>query len=322
MTRVLLAALVATAGVASGLQQTPIFTTRAEVVAVDVAVREGKRPVAGLMANDFEVLDNGVRQVVTTATRGEIPLDVTLIVDVSNSMGAPDLELFMRAESAGDAWLTEGIRAIGALMRRADRLDIIAAASRFRRVERVDGQLRVAPPGNDEKSGHTSLFDAVIASLILPTPPGRRRLVVVLSDGLDTTSNIPFPIRSEVLDRSDAVVQFIVLGKKPGLGGPALGTSCNPQSRSSDAALIQMVCGERAWVFRNFAARTAGSVVFSVTARDFVPALREGLEEFRSRYVLTYVPSGVSLSGWHRIDVSVRGRKNYEVVARRGYWRH
>lgn len=42
------------------------------------------------------------------------------------------------------------------------------------------------------------------------------------------------------------------------------------------------------------------------------------LQQMKSRYVLTYYPSGVPRGGWHRIDVRVKGRRAL-VRARRGY---
>ena len=45
---------------------------------------------------------------------------------------------------------------------------------------------------------------------------------------------------------------------------------------------------------------------------------RRVVDNFRSRYVLTYAPSGVPNGGWHSIDVRVKGRK-YKIAARRGY---
>lgn len=42
--------------------------------------------------------------------------------------------------------------------------------------------------------------------------------------------------------------------------------------------------------------------------------------DFRTRYVLTYVPRGVPESGWHPIDIQIKGRRAH-VTARRGYER-
>ena len=44
------------------------------------------------------------------------------------------------------------------------------------------------------------------------------------------------------------------------------------------------------------------------------------VNEFRSRYLLTYTPEGVDAGGWHELDVRVRGRGR-RVQARRGYLR-
>jgi hypothetical protein len=52
--------------------------------------------------------------------------------------------------------------------------------------------------------------------------------------------------------------------------------------------------------------------------------LREAFErivtEFRSRYVLTYMPRGVAPTGWHTLEVKLNGRSG-AVKARRGYVR-
>jgi len=42
------------------------------------------------------------------------------------------------------------------------------------------------------------------------------------------------------------------------------------------------------------------------------------VNDFRSRYVLTYTPRNVSATGWHRIEVRLTNRKG-DVTARRGY---
>jgi hypothetical protein len=52
--------------------------------------------------------------------------------------------------------------------------------------------------------------------------------------------------------------------------------------------------------------------------QDLRPAFREILDEFRSRYVLSYTPTGVSSTGWHRLDVKLKGKKG-KITARRGY---
>ena len=69
-------------------QQTPVFRAGTCVVTVDVFVRAGSTVVSGLAAEDFLVLDNGVRQDVERIDAARVPLDVSLLVDVSG--GAPE----------------------------------------------------------------------------------------------------------------------------------------------------------------------------------------------------------------------------------------
>jgi hypothetical protein len=49
-------------------------------------------------------------------------------------------------------------------------------------------------------------------------------------------------------------------------------------------------------------------------------AFDEILQEFRTRYLITYSPRGADTPGWHAIDVKVKGRR-VQVRARRGYER-
>ena len=44
------------------------------------------------------------------------------------------------------------------------------------------------------------------------------------------------------------------------------------------------------------------------------------LREFRTRYVITYTPQGVDATGWHPLEVTLKGKRG-KVTARRGYLR-
>jgi hypothetical protein len=43
------------------------------------------------------------------------------------------------------------------------------------------------------------------------------------------------------------------------------------------------------------------------------------LSEMGTRYVLTYQPQGVTETGWHKIEVRLKGSKIGQVRARSGY---
>jgi VWFA-related protein len=314
--------IVLLASIAPGqTEQAPVFRTRADAVTVDVSVRLDKRSIAGLAADDFRVADNGILQKVATVSRGEVPLDVTLLVDTSNSIGDRSAEFFLKADTAGEQWLLEGLRTIAGLMARQDRLQVLTMASRVRTLQANGPTLVVAAPGTDEKAGNTSLFDAAVAALMLPNEAGRRRVVIALTDGRDTTSVTGDDTRIAVVERSDAALYFVLLGReRRGFGEPAR-VNCNSRSVPEDRVLVTLGCGDASWILHDMAGRAAGRVIVSATSRDFVPALRAVFEDLRERYVLTYVPTGVDSVGWHTVAVTVSGQHNYEVLARRGYWR-
>jgi hypothetical protein len=62
-----------------------VFRSRVDAVSVDVSVRWGGKPVGGLTAKDFALLDNGVRQQIEVVDTEAVPLDVSLIIDISGS---------------------------------------------------------------------------------------------------------------------------------------------------------------------------------------------------------------------------------------------
>ena len=67
------------------LSQQPAATFRAGVdaVAVEASVRRNNRPVTGLKAGDFQLLDNGVPQQISDLTYERLPIDVTVLLDVA-----------------------------------------------------------------------------------------------------------------------------------------------------------------------------------------------------------------------------------------------
>ena len=64
---------------------------------------------------------------------------------------------------------------------------------------------------------------------------------------------------------------------------------------------------------------TGGRVLFANANSDLRATFEKTLAEFRDRYVLSYVPTGVASTGWHRLDVKLKG-KSGKVTARRGYF--
>jgi hypothetical protein len=77
--------------------------------------------------------------------------------------------------------------------------------------------------------------------------------------------------------------------------------------------------GEHRRILEELAAETGGRIVRAGRSGALAPVFRDILGEFKSRYVLTYEPTGVPPGGWHELSVTVPARPG-SVRARRGYF--
>ena len=199
MTRALTAAIVALLAVAGmGPQQRPTFRARTDLVTVDISVTSDKRAVPGLTLADFELTDNGVRQKIELLDAETLPIDLSIVLDQSSSM-----------KGSFDA-VKKDVREIAAMLHPADRIRLFTFAGDIR--ETVGFQ----PPDGDlslhtlAASGSTSLFDAVAAAIIRRRDGERRHLMVVLTDGFDTSSLLGRDALDDLSRRSDATVYAAV----------------------------------------------------------------------------------------------------------------
>jgi VWFA-related protein len=278
------AALVVSATAA--MPQDPVFRSSVEGVLVTVSVRQGNQPVSGLTADDFELTDKGVPQQIASLSYESLPIDVTLLLDVSNSVLGRRLERLKRS-----------VLETATLLRPDDRMRLIAVQFRLREVFAFQPGDQRPPIEMLTASGGTALFDGLAVAMMRSAEPDRRHLVVAYTDGNDTTSVLDAAATREIAGRADAVAYVVV----PVSGGR------NARAEVPAADLLE-----------DLAARTAGRLVLVDANASITNAFRDVFEQFRTSYVLRYRPTGVDAGGWHEIDVKVKGGP-YEVRARKGY---
>ncbi len=264
-----------------GHAQTPTFSARASAVEVDVLVTERGRVVRGLQAADFEVRDNGVLQRVDVVTTEQVPLSIVLALDVSDSLDADRRAELRRAGRLLLAQLTPSDQA--GLVTFNERVTRAAPLTADR--ARVESALDFS-----RGEGHTSLVDATYASLVTAEGGTGRSLLIVLSDGVDSSSRLAADAVIDIAKRSDVVVYAVSVGR-------IAGTRFLPE----------------------LTAATGGQIIEIGSSSDLAATLLAILEEFRQRYVLTYTPHGVGEAGWRTLEVRVRGRRA-AVRARSGYF--
>lgn len=282
------------------------FKSNAEAVRVDVLVTEGNRPVAGLTTADFEVKDRGVMQQIDSIAFEDVPLSVMIALDTSDSLQGPALEHLRDAATAATR-----------LLKRTDRAALLTFAHRVMRRtawtnvhEQIEAALRQV-----ESAGATSLHDAAYTAITLNDDQPGRRLVLLFSDGQDMSSWLPGQFALDAARRSDAVVYAV---------GLVSTTDRTPGYRLDFRSGIQppVPSVQAAALSETFLAALAADTGGSFLTTDRSDKLRETfvriIDEFRTRYLLTYTPRGVDGTGWHPIEVKLKGRRG-TVVARRGY---
>ena len=290
MTVPLLGLLVA----AAATQAPPVFRAEVELVRVEALVARNGVPLRGLTAADFEVRDGGRLQTLEPIHQEETPVDVVLVLDLSQSVGGSKLSALRDATSA----LLDGLRpSANRLQGGADgeRAALLVFQEEVRLVEPLTPALdrvRQALEGVTAR-GSTALVDATYSGLRLLERGPRRNVVVVFSDGLDSLSWLTPAQVVEAAARSEVLVYAVAAREKGDPENPFL----NEVTRAT---------GGRVWTARS--------------EKELRARFRDLLDDIRARYVLSYAPEGVAFSGWHSLEVRLKQGKS-EVLARPGYYR-
>jgi Ca-activated chloride channel family protein len=258
----------------------PRFPARVDVVRVSVLVHGTGHPITGLDATALEVDDDGVRQKVEQVSVEELPLKVMLALDVSGSVRGDVLAL-LKVACAG---VIDGLRP-------ADAAGLLTFAGSVRQVAPLGGDLAVLRRRIDtlEAGGGTALRDGAFATMVLGDGAADGALGVVFTDGGESVSWLSEATVLDAARRSRTVVYGVRIGSG---ATPFLGE-------------VVRISG--------------GRVVRPRSARELPGAFSEILQEFRTRYVLTYTPAGVARPGWHRVSVRLKGRPAV-LTYREGYW--
>ncbi len=287
LVRVAVAALGAVTVVAA--QQAPTFRAGVDLVRLDTLVTQGGKPVAGLTADDFEVLDNGVRQSLKVATTAG-SVSVALVLDTSGSLEGSQLDQLIRACQAAIDLLRPDDEV--SLVTFSRRLQLRAGSSR-------DSAAIRAAIASAKAGGSTAMWDALFGGLALSAGSGGRSLVLLFTDGLENSSWLHEQDVAEAVKRSESVLYVV---------------------RPPDPVVLPSGLGVAKTRLRGVVGRTGGAVLETDTFGQLPQRFTAVLEEFRARYLLSYEPAGVRRDdGWHKVEVRVKGGRG-TVKTRPGYY--
>ena len=289
-------AVLATASAAVFIAQEPRFRGGVDLVSLNVTVTEGTRYVSDLSEQDFEVYEDGARQAITFFSRVQQPIALAILLDTSASMNE-------RLDTAQEAAVGFARR-----MRREDVIEVIDFDSQVRILQSFTNDvpaLEKAIRGTDV-NGSTSLYNAIYISLkeLKKVKAGspeeiRRQAIVVLSDGDDTSSLVPYEEVLDLAKRSETAIYAIGL-------------------RPSGAYRSEFK--EAEFVLKQLAQETGGRAYFVTTASELPRIYEQISEELANQYSLAYSSKNPMRNGaWRRIVVRV-SKPGLTARTRQGYY--
>lgn len=281
-------------------QRTPnepsYFSVKVNLVRLLVSVRDRYGALAANLDKDaFQVFDNGVPQQVAVFERNtSLPLSVAILVDTS---GSTQIDLHYEVDSV--------LKFIPALIGAGNPEDTFALFS-FNWRTNLEADFSRNPRRAEHAlhalrgEGGTSLYDAIY--LVSDTLAGRegRHVMVVVTDGGDTTSYKRYDDALAAAQRSDVVLYPIVVVPIEGDAGRNTG-------------------GEHA--LTTLAASTGGRIFNPDSFDQLDSAFAEILQELRTQYLLGFYPHGVpdQPRQFHPVKVRLRD-SSLRVTARSGYY--
>jgi len=259
------------------------------LVVLNATIRDNQnRPVSGLSQKDFKIFEDGALQPIILFETEESPFAAVILIDTSGSME----ERISIARSAAINFL-DGLRT-------DDMAAIYRFDSKIVRVQDFSDSHDVVDKIFDLKAqGQTVLNDAVLkAAQDLSKRPEKRRAIIVLSDGADTSSSAS----------SDKAL-------KAALAGNVTIYSVDMSTIDTDGVMRRQSQG----VLRNFAAKTGGAFVSTENGRALRDALKSIVDELSVQYTLAYEPAKIKHDGkWHALELRV-SRPNLTIRTREGY---
>ena len=297
-------------------QQTADIRVDVDLVTVSCSVTDrGGVPVKGLKREDFELRDDGQpREIGNFWQESDLPLTIAFIADVSGSQlgfikshREAVAKFFQQVMSPADHAMVVEVakqaRLLSDLTASSDALS--AAVERIGTREGKESPLLGPPcrnPGFPHTCGGTALWHGVYYAAQQLKPVAGRKAIIILSDGMDTGSDIGLTNVIEMAQSAGVVVYSIKYA--------------NPMRFVSLMATIAQAVSHG----MERLSRETGGLTFANPGRKISEVFSQIESDLRNMYVLGFTPPNDARDGaFHKLDVMTT-RPDLVVRSRDGYW--
>ena len=275
-------------------EATDVVRVTSSLVPVPATVVDARGiALTNLTLEDFELRVDGQPNTITDISRSETPVRMAMLFDNSGSLS-----------ESRDFEKRAAIKFFQYVMRPVDQAAIYSVSTYVELSQSMTSDVRLLEQtiqNFGKPDGATSLYDAIFDALVYLKPYSGRRVVVIVSDGRDTTSRYEHDF--------DSTLQRL------------LGEDCQVyvvQTGLYDNANVRDLAAERR--MQEFAGQTGGAAYIPKSVGELDDAFAQISADLAQQYILSYYPSPDKRDGrFHVIAVSVKTRPNARVRARKGF---
>jgi Ca-activated chloride channel family protein len=295
---VLLAAGLSSALAAQQQQRPPKLRSGIDLVSLNVSVTDSTgKYMTDLDQQDFEVFEDGAKQTISFFSRKQQPIALAILLDTSNSME----EKLTTAQEAAIGFAKR--------LQTEDVAEVIDFSSQVRILQNftADAQALERAIRSTNADGSTALYNAVYISLkelgkvrARTEDEIRRQAIVVLSDGDDTSSLLPYEEVLDLAKRSETAIYTIGLREQRDGGRPNF--------------------KEAEYVLKQLAQETGGRSFFPTSVHELPRIYEQISQELSTLYSVAYSSKNPLRNGaWRRIVVRI-AKPGLIARTRQGYF--
>ena len=269
-----------------------VVRVSANLVAVPATVVDSQGiAVTNLKLEDFELRVDGQLNKISDISRAETPVRMAMLFDNSASLS-----------ESRDFEKRAAIKFFRNVLRPVDQAAVFSVSTDVTMAEPLTNdarRLELTIDSFGKPEGATSLFDGIIQAAAYLQPYPGRRVIVIVSDGVDTTSRADFDTTMQRALADDCQIYVV-------------------QTGLYENANVRALAAERR--MQEFSAQTGGAVYVPKSTNDLDDAFAQIAADLAQQYILSYYPEQDKRDGkYHLIALRVKSKPNARVRARKGF---